>query len=324
MPNRLVRSLCTAALLITAPGITYGQQAGVPVLPETAARDDDGNLTVRAVRVDTPINIDGRLEESLYETVNPISNFIQNEPVNGALATERTEIWLAFDNDNIYVGIRAFESEPDRMIANTMQRDSFDLLQNENVAVMFDTFNDRRSGILLQWNPIGGRWDGQMSGGANANADWNPVWELATAEFEGGWTSEAAIPFKSISYGSGDEWGFNARRINKWKNEISHLTPLPAGRGISGVSDASFATPLVGMEAPPSSRTIDIKPYAIADLSTDVRSGVSNNTGGDAGLDARLSITPNLSADFTVNTDFAQVEADDQQVNLTRFSLFFP
>ena len=147
---------------------------------------------------------------------------------------------------------------------------------------------------------------------------------MAVGTFDGGWTGEAAIPFKSISYGPGNIWGFNARRINMWKNEISYLTDLPAGRGTGGILQPSFGAPMVGIEAPPNSRTIDIKPYAILDVTTSVPANIRNDASGDAGLDARVSITPNLNADFTVNTDFAQVEADEQQVNLTRFSLFFP
>jgi len=299
--------------------------APVPALPQTVARDGSA-LTVRAVRLDEPLQMDGRLTEALYETVEPISDFIQNEPLNDVPATERTEVWISYDDDNIYVSLRAYESEPDRMIVNEMRRDSFTLLQNENFAFQFDTFFDKRSSVVFQFNPIGGRWDGQASTEGNINADWNPIWRLEMGTFDGGWTAEAAVPFKSLSYGPGRSqvWGFNARRIDRWKNEVSYLTRMPTGTGIRGIAYASFAAPLVGIEAPPSSRTLDIKPYAITDLTSDVPSGVSNHATGDVGLDVRYALTQNLSADFTYNTDFAQVEADEQQVNLTRFSLFFP
>jgi hypothetical protein len=300
--------------------------APLPALPQTVARDGNGTMTTRAVRLDAPLNLDGELTEALYETVEPISDFIQNLPVNDTPASERTDVWISFDDDNVYVSVRAWESQPERMIANEMRRDSFRLLQNENFAFLFDTFFDKRSSVVFQFNPLGGRWDGQAASEGSLNADWNPLWQVAVGRFENGWTAEAAVPFKSLSYGAGREqlWGFNARRINRWKNETSYLTRLPTGSGIAGISYASFAAPLVGIEAPPSSRTLDIKPYAITDISTDVPSGVSNDAGGDVGLDVRYALTQNLSADFTVNTDFAQVEADEQQVNLTRFSLFFP
>ena len=319
--NRFVLSSGVIAGLLVWPVTTLAQD---PVLPETVSRTGDGQITTRAIPLEYALQIDGQLTEELYETVRPISDFRQNEPINGAPATERTEIWISFDSDNLYVSVRAYESEPERVVANEMQRDSFNIFQNANVGVMFDTFNDRRSAIVFQFNPIGGRMDGQVAGTGGYNGDWNPVWELAVGEFDGGWTGEASIPFKSISYGPGDVWGFNARRINMWKNEVSYLTDLPAGRGNQGITQPSFGAPLVGIEAPPNSRTVDIKPYAIADVTTNVPANLRNDPSADAGLDARVSLTPNLNADFTVNTDFAQVEADEQQVNLTRFSLFFP
>ena len=300
--------------------------ASIPALPDTVAQEDDGSLTTRAVRLDTPLRVDGRLDEAVYETIRSISDFIQNEPVNDTAATERTEVWITFDDENVYVSVRAHESQPERMVVNEMRRDSSNLWQNENFAFMFDTFFDRRSAVAFQFNPIGGRWDAQAASEGNFNSDWNPVWELAVGEFDGGWTAEAAIPFKSLSYGPGraQVWGFNARRINRWKNEVSYLARMPTGTGTGGLNRPSFGAPLVGIEAPPGSRTLDIKPYVISDVTSDVPSNVSNDVSGDVGLDVRYGLTQNLAADFTYNTDFAQVEADEQQVNLTRFSLFFP
>jgi hypothetical protein len=298
----------------------------IPALPQTVARGTDGHLTTRAVPLNTPLDLDGRLIEPLYNTVEPISGFVQNEPLYGAPATERTEFWISFDADTIYVSVRAWESEPERMIANEMRRDSFNIFQNANFAFVLDTFHDQRTGVLFQFNPIGGRMDGQVVSEGNYNGDWNPIWELAIDRFDGGWTAEAAVPFKSLSYrpGRSQIWGFNARRINQWKNEISFLAPVPAGLGSSGITYPSFQTTMVGLEVPPNSRTLDVKPYVISDVSSDVSSGITNKISGDVGLDVRYALTQNLSADFTYNTDFAQVEADEQQVNLTRFNLFFP
>ena len=297
-----------------------------PALPQAVARDEAGGTTVRAVPLSEPLEIDGRLTEPLYETVDPISDFVQNEPRYNAPATERTEVWLAFDDANVYVSARAWESEPDRVVVNEMRRDSFNIFQNANFGFILDTYYDKRSGVLFQVNPLGGRMDGQVASEGNYNGDWNPIWEVAVGTFEGGWTAEVAIPFKSLSYqpGRSQIWGFNARRINRWKNEVSYLVQVPAGYGNRGISFPSFAATMVGLEAPPSSRTLDVKPYLISDVTSDVPSNISNEVGGDVGLDVRYALTQNLSADFTLNTDFAQVEADEQQVNLTRFSLFFP
>ena len=162
------------------------------------------------------------------------------------------------------------------------------------------------------------------------NGDWNPIWEVRTGRFEHGWTLEAAIPFTSLRYrpGRAQIWGLNLQRSVRWKNEISALTALEAARGGAvAVFQVSRAATLVGVEAPESgSRVLEVKPYGIADLTSDRNAAPaqSNDPGGDLGIDLKYGVTQNLVADVTVNTDFAQVEADEQQVNLTRFSLFFP
>ena len=299
-----------------------------PVPPEVIARDAVGRATIRAVRLTAPIRVDGRLDEAVYASVPPISDFIQTEPLEGSPATEKTELWVLFDHNNVYVVARCWESHPERMVVNEMRRDSLNIVQNENVAFAFDTFYDGRSSVLFEMNPLGGRIDGQVTNERQINLDWNPVWDLKVGRFEGGWTLEAAIPFKSLRYrpGRAQIWGFNARRMNRWKNEISFLTRIPASLGAGGHFRSSLMATVVGLEAPSGVRNLEIKPYAISDLTSDLTASptISNDLGGDVGVDVKYGLTPNLTADFTYNTDFAQVEADEQQVNLTRFSLFFP
>ena len=199
--------------------------------------------------------------------------------------------------------------------------------QNDHLAFAFDTFYDRRNGFEFGITPIGARMDGQISNERQYNGDWNTVWDVAVGRFEGGWTFEAGIPFKSLRYrpGRAQVWGLTVRRRNRWKNEISHLTSKPAGRGMRGIFMMSMAATLVGLEARSGSRNLQIKPHAISDLTSDQAASptISNDLHGDVGVDAKYGITQNLTADLTYNTDFAQVEADEQQVNLTRFSLFF-
>ena len=170
--------------------------------------------------------------------------------------------------------------------------------------------------------------DGQVTNESQVNTDWNPVWDLATGTFDGGWVVEAALPFTSLRYGPGrsQTWGLQVRRRSRWRNEISYLNPVPAAFAGRGHFQVSLAAPLTGLEAPPGSHTLEIKPYAVADLTSDLTATpvVLNDVGADAGIDLKYGITQNLTADVTVNTDFAQVEADEQQINLTRFSLFFP
>ena len=161
------------------------------------------------------------------------------------------------------------------------------------------------------------------------NRDLNLIWDVEVGRFDGGWTFEAAIPFKSLRYRPrrAQIWGFQLERYNKWKNEATFLTRIPASFGwIRSWLQISYAATLVGLEVPPGSKNLEIKPYVVSDLTSDLTAAprISNELGGDVGLDVKYGVTQNLTADFTYNTDFAQVEADEQQVNLTRFSLFFP
>ncbi|MGC4082212.1 MAG: DUF5916 domain-containing protein [Vicinamibacterales bacterium] len=300
-----------------------------PVPPDTISRDDQGRATVRATRIDTPMRIDGRLDEAVYGTVNPASGFIQMEPRAGEPATEKTDVWVFYDDTNVYVAFKAWESDPARVVVNEMRRDSGNIRQGDSIEFGFDTFRDRRNAILFEANSLGGRTDIQSTNERQFNPDWNPVWELRAGRFDGGWTIEAALPFKSIRYapGQSQDWGFQARRTNKSKNEIAYLTKLPPSLGLGRADfSASLFANLVGLEAPPQSRTLEVKPYAIANLTTDNASipKRSNDPDANVGVDAKWAITQNMTANLTYNTDFAQVEADEQQVNLTRFSLFFP
>src|SRR5262249_12978565 len=158
--------------------------------------------------------------------------------------------------------------------------------------------------------------------------DWNPVWSFKTGRFEGGWTVEVAIPFKVLRYRPGGQqlWGLNVERFSRWRNEVSFLKRVPAGKSQSAIIQPAFFAPVVGIDVPPESRTFEVKPYALSTVTTDVAAtpAVRNHPAGHGGGDVKYGVTRNLTADFTVRTDFAQVEADEQQVDLTRFNLIFP
>jgi uncharacterized protein DUF5916 len=297
-----------------------------PVPPAVLTRDDSGRATMRAVHVTVPLRIDGQLDEVLYTSVPPASDFTQIEPQAGLPATEKTEVWVTFDRAHVYVSVRCWASQPERIIANEMRRDVF--IHDDYVDFIFDTFYDRRNAVDFTVNPIGGRMDGQITDERQYSIDWNPVWDVAVGRFDGGWTFEAAIPFKSLRYrpGRAQIWGFQIQRYTQWKNEISTLTRLPAALGHRGTMQVSLAATLVGLEAPPGSKNLEIKPYLVSDVTSDLIAtpSISNEVGGDVGIDVKYGLTQNLTADFTYNTDFAQVEADEQQIDLTRFSLFFP
>jgi len=307
-----------------------------PAAPATVTRDAQGRATVRAVRVDAPLELDGRLDEAVYSRVEAITDFIQQTPIEGAPATEKTEAWVLYDDTNVYVSARAWDRAPEsEWVANEMRRDGRQIRQNDLFMVLFDTFYDRRNGVAFQVTPIGARSDFQVTNEGNPNLDWNPVWDVRTGRFDGGWVAEMAIPFKSLRYRPGDEqiWGVQLRRGIRRRAEMAYLTRLPisaagagAGAGTAGVFRVSQAGTLVGIQPPPAGRNLEIKPYAIGGVTRDRVGNPSsgNVSDGDFGLDVKYGITDALTADITYNTDFAQVEVDEQQVNLTRFSLFFP
>ena len=145
-----------------------------PTLPDTISRDDQGHATVRAVRITTAMKIDGKLDEAIYSSVHPASGFIQMEPQAGQPATERTDVWVFYDKDNIYVSFRAWDSQPERAVVNEMRRDSGNIRQGDSVEFSFDTFRDRRNAILFEANALGGRTDAQSTNERQYNADWNP------------------------------------------------------------------------------------------------------------------------------------------------------
>jgi hypothetical protein len=285
--------------------------------------------TVAATRVRSAPRIDGILDEAIYAGTPAITGFVQQEPFEFAPATEKTEAWIFFDDDQVYVSARCWESQPGRRVANEMRRDTSQLRQNDTFAVLFDTFHDRRNGYIFYANAIGGFADSQVTDEGPPNVDWNTVWSVRSAEFDGGWTIEMAIPFKSLRYGPGREqtWGVNLRRVVRWKNEWSYLAQVPrALTTFRGLLKVSSAGTLTGLEAPLGSRAVELKPYVLTGLSTDrtVLPPVNRDTEARIGGDFKYGLTQNLTADLTVNTDFAQVEVDEQQVNLTRFNLFFP
>ena len=312
-----------------APGVIDGPPP--PMLPEVISRDEEGRATIRAIRLTDDIRLDGQLDESVYHTVPAITGFIQQAPAEGAPATEKTEAWIMFDERNIYVAGRIWDSAPpSEWVANEMRRDAAQLRQNDTFGVALDTFYDRRNAVTFYTNPLGAIADFAITNEGNPNSDWNPVWDVRTGRFEGGWTVEMEIPFKSLRYrpGPAQVWGVQLRRNVRRKNEWAYITPVPisAGSGPGGIFRVSEAATLVGLDVPSGSRNLEIKPYGIGGLTTDVTaSPPKRNAGdGDAGFDVKYGITQNLTVDFTYNTDFAQVELDEQQVNLTRFSLFFP
>lgn len=327
-------ALCLRCLLVAIAGNCSSAYAQDVIIGEDAT----GRVTVTATRFDGEVRIDGNLDEAIYTQLAPIDYFIQHIPTAGAPASEKTEAWIFYDNDNIYVASRVYESVPERdWVANEMRRDTFQLRSNDSFSVLLDTYLDRRNGSAFLVTPIGGFSDFAISnegdGGRGVNFDWNIVWDCRVGRFDGGWTVEMEIPFRSLRYEPGEEqtWGIQLRRIIRRLNEASYITkvPIAAARGnslVSGMWRVSEAGTLEGLRVPARKFNMEVKPYGLGNVTTnrEVTPRINNEAEGEAGLDVKVGLTNNLTADFTYNTDFAQVEVDERQVNLTRFNQFFP
>jgi hypothetical protein len=308
----------------SAPGVA--SHAGA-ALPAPLVRYPDGRVVVRATRIAEPLRIDGRLDEAVYGEIAAITDFVQQVPVEGDPVSEKTEAWILFDDEYIYFSCRCRDSNPTAIVANDMRRDSPNVNQHDSFGVQLDPYHDGRSAFFFYMTPAGGIRDAAVVD-SRPNNDWDTVWDFAATRSDEGWIAEIAIPFKSLRYGPGPEqtWGIQLRRFIASKNERVHLVPLSASWATGAWNRMFRAATLLGLEPPPPSRNLEIKPYAISSLSTDLQSGpaVRNEFTPDIGLDVKYGVTSGLTADFTYNTDFAQVEADEAQINLTRFSLTFP
>ena len=169
-----------------------------PVPPEVVSRDALGRLTIRAIALDAPLQLDGTLDDRVYRDVASVTGFIQQEPDEGILATDQTEVWVLFDTDTLYVSARCWSNRPDRVIANEMKRDAGGFDGNETLAVVLDTFYDWRNGFQFMTNALGGLFDATIVNERSANRDWNGIWDVRTGRFDQGWTVDMAIPFKSL------------------------------------------------------------------------------------------------------------------------------
>jgi hypothetical protein len=321
-------SVCFALLAVnaSAQGVDIlGPPA--PEAPAVFAKDDRGRITLRATRLTAPLSLDGALDEPVYQEVRPIDHFIQQEPDEGAPATEKTLVWLFFDDSHFYVSVRNFDSQPDRLVANELRRDNFNTYNNDNITISIDPLYTRRSGVFFQTNALGAQRDQEVQDERSNNQDWNTIWRTRSRILDDGWTMEFAIPYASLRFRQAGPqvWGFNLRRVIRWKNEHVSIAPIPASAGTRAMYKFDIMATVVGVETPSVRKPIDVKPYAIAASTTNLASATPfrNDLNADAGFDVKYSLTNSLVADLTVRTDFAQVEEDQQQVNLTRFSLFF-
>ena len=281
-------------------------------------------LQAAAYRTYESVEIDGELTEADWEKATPIRQFIQYEPDAGASLTEATEVRILYDDRHIYFGFVCSEPERAKIVANKMRRDAM-LWDNDNVFVLLDTYNDRRSGFFFRVNPLGAREDvAIMDSGDSRNENWNAVWDSRAKINGDNWTTEIAIPFSQLRFK--DEaaltWGLNiGRRIQKSEEEGTWAPVPPAYAFLARYRTTHLGT-LTGLSGISQRRNIEFLPYFLPGVARTEEEGTVGVF--DLGADMKVGLTSNLTADLTVNTDFAQVEADQEEANLTRFSLFFP
>ena len=268
------------------------------------------------------ITLDGRLDEAVWSRAVPAANFLQRDPDNGEPATEPTEVRIVYDADKLYMGVTLFDSDPDGLIYYQMGRDGF-LPSDDKLQWAFDTFNDGQSAYWWEMNPAGSMADSLRGANNTNNRQWDGIWDARTTRSEIGWIIEFEVPFRTMNFNPDtDEWGANFQRTVARKNEVSIWMGWLRNQGLNRMSNAGR---LIGIRDVTQGRGLDIKPYFLADSeSSPGRGDPTPRNDADAGVDFFYNLTPSLRANLTLNTDFAQAEVDERQVNLTRFSLLFP
>jgi hypothetical protein len=321
--------LAAAAGMVCVPALSRAQngggeeRAGAAPAARAEINYDTAHLErqLQATRAAGRITLDGMLDEPSWASAPMAHNFIQNDPHEGEPATFDTEVRILYDDDALYFGVLAKDDEPDRVIVNDLKKD-YNTGQSDGFRVILDTFHDGRNGYQFSTNPAGAKWDAQMSNeGRENNQNWDGIWDVSTRITETGWVAEFRIPFRTLKFTAADmqTWGMNFERKLRRFNEDSYWAPLPR---VYEIERVSIAGTIDGLRSLRPGKNIRIKPYAASNSSTVGRTPTTNDF--DAGLDVKYGVTSGLVWDFTVNTDFSQAEADEQQVNLTRFSLFFP
>ena len=299
--------------------------AGRSIVAQGGQVSDDGSSNglrqLRAVRAAGAIALDGTLDEPAWAVAPLARNFVQSEPREGEPATYDTEVRVLYDDDALYFGVFAKDDQPAGIIVSDLKKD-FNTATSDGFLIILDTFHDQRNGYQFAINPAGAKWDAQMANeGRENNANWDGIWDVVTRIAETGWYAEIRIPFRTLRFSSGETevWGVNFERKLRRLNEDSYWAPVPR---IYDIQQVSLAGTLEQMRGVRPSKDLRVKPYALSSASTIANRDTTGDV--DGGFDVKYGLTSGLTWDFTVNTDFSQVEADEQQINLSRFSLFFP
>jgi hypothetical protein len=296
--------------------------ASLQAQEQRAAPGGRRTMLAERLRDSERIVLDGVLDEVAWTRTEPAADFIQQDPVLGGTPTERTEVRILFDRERLYMGVYCFDSEPDRLLGNAMKRDAF-LPADDRFMWTMDTFLNQQSGYFFEMNPAGLMADALMGAGGMDRA-WDGIWNARVRVSDVGWTIEIEIPFRTLNFDpTAPAWGINFQRTVRRKDEENLWTGHERNQGLFRLANAGL---LLGLSELTQGHGLDIKPY-IASAAFDA-AGASParplDTDTNAGVDLVYNLTPDLRANLTVNTDFAQTEVDQRLVNLTRFPLFFP
>jgi hypothetical protein len=311
----LVATACSAARVDDEPSPESRVDLTETRITET------GIPRVRAVRTDATIEIDGRLDEPAWQIAGVIDQFVQVEPDEGASPTELTEVRLLYDDDFLYIGVRAYDSEPAKIIAWELEPDRELDATDDTVSIVLDTFLDRRNAYFLQTNALGAKTDGLIENSSRPNTDWDGIWYVEGSIDNEGWVAEFAIPAKTVSFNpDGTAWGFNIERMIRRKNETARWSAFDLNKRLFEIGEAGIIENLVGLQQ---GLGLDVKPSGIV---RHIRDHIEDHesTKVEPSLDIFYKVTPSLTTALTLNTDFAETEVDEREVNLTRFDLFFP
>ncbi len=300
------------------------------VLPLAAAEARAASNTTprvfQAVRVEHAPTLDGRLDDPAWQRAEWQGDFRQREPNEGAPGSESTFVAVLYDHNALYVGVRCDDRQPDQIVAREKRRDAI-LDQDDNFQIVLDTYHDKRSGYYFIINPLGARRDAMLSDeGRVFNPEWDGIWACRARITPKGWQAEIRIPWATLRFPKRDTltMGINFLREIRRRNEQQYWQLVPRGQGFFGLARLSQAGTLTGLVGVRGGSAIEFRPYVLGGAQRDVQTAFRTHRESNAGLDVKLTPGSNLALDLTWNTDFAQVEADQEQVNLTRFSLYYP
>ncbi len=273
-----------------------------------------------AVATSEAPTIDGVLDDRVWQTATPLTDFIQAEPLEGQSASESTDVRIVYDDEAIYVGAMMHDTDPSQIVTTDTRRDS-GLEEMDSFQIIFDTYRDQQNGFVFGTNAAGIQYDGQVRNQSNTSASWDGSWEVKTSMTDTGWSAEFRIPLRTLRYGPAPQtWGVNFLRNIQRHRERAYWAPLARIYSLGRLSSAGELRGL-NLKTP---RNFKLLPYVVSSANRSFTPRTDTNVDGDFGFDAKFGVTPSLNLDATYNTDFAQVEVDTQQINLTRFNLRFP